>query len=94
MNAKVFRTNKIKFVAVPFEEYERLMTLDAKNKLRRVDIARELGISKSTLSRKPYLLPDCDRKTKGIREYRWTREELQDWWNIPLEERIENWMSK
>lgn len=91
MKARTFRTDKIKYVAVPLEEYERLMTLDAQNKLRRVDIARELGISKSTLSRKPYLLPDCDRKTKGIREYRWTREELNDWWSIPLEDRINDW---
>jgi hypothetical protein len=91
---KTFKTAGIKFVAVPMEEYIRLMNLDQKNKLRRVDIARELGISKSTLSRKPYLLPDCDRKTKGIREYRWSREELEKWWSIPLEERIKSWRNE
>lgn len=75
------------FVVVPMQEYIRLITLDNKNKFTRSDLAIRYNVSRATLVRKPWLLPNCDIQSKGIRSYRWTREEVESWEVIPLKER-------
>lgn len=71
--------DNLDFVLVPFAEYKRLATLDNRNKLTRADLALRYNVSRATLVRKPWLLPNCDIPSKGIRSYKWTREEVEDW---------------
>lgn len=79
--------HKLKYVLVPVSEWERLVLLDEKSRLTRADLARRYGCARSMFCRKPWLLPGCDIKSKGIRDYRWTREEVEDWERIPEKER-------
>lgn len=78
----------IKYVTLPLTEFERLVRLDQKNRLTRGDIAKRYGVSRSMLVRKPWLVPNCDIKTKGVRSMQWTREEVEEWERIPEKERI------
>lgn len=80
MRSAMKRTiDNLDFVLVPFAEYKRLASLDNRNKLTRSDIALRYNVSRATLVRKPWLLPNCDINSKGIRSYKWTREEVEDW---------------
>lgn len=88
LKARAADIGSMKYVLIPREEFERLSLLDERNRFTRADLAKRYGVSRSMLVRKPWLLPGCDVKTKGIRSWRWTREEVEEWEAIPEKERI------
>ena len=83
MRSKRIVIENLPYMVLPMDEFRRLKKLDDSLKVSRIDIANELGINKSTLSRKPWLIPNCDKGTKGIRGYKWTKDEWERWKRIP-----------
>jgi len=88
LRVRAAEIGKIKYVTIPLAEFERLSLLDERNRFTRADLAKRYGVSRSMLVRKPWMLPGCDVKTKGIRSWRWPREEVEQWESIPEKERI------
>ncbi len=88
LKARAVDIGKLKYVLISRDEFERLSLLDERSRFTRADLAKRYNVSRSMLVRKPWLLPGCDVKTKGIRSWRWPREEVEEWEAIPEKERI------
>lgn len=65
-------------------EYE-VISAQLGKMLTRADLCKLYGIAKSTLSEKPWLLPNFGIGAKGRRNYKWSEHEVLEWMKTPQE---------